>query len=200
MPIVSPTENITTQVSEDAQLPGDLVVWFLILLEITTFAMMFLAFSWVRGHDRELFLAGQQVLHPLAGLINTIALLTASGFVAQAVVDNRYNHQKRAALWLYAGVAAASVYVVVKCWEYWQLGLAGYGLESNQFFMVYFLLTGFHLLHVLWGMSFLIIMARKLRREGYGPKDALGLESGACYWHMVDLIWVLLFPIVYVIH
>ncbi len=193
------TDNIA-QASASPELPGDLVIWFLILLEITTFALMFLAFSWVRGQDRELFLAGQQVLHPLAGLINTIALLTASGFVAQGVIENRRNKQNYAAYWLYTGVASATVYVVVKCWEYWQLGLAGYGLESNEFFMVYFLLTGFHLLHVLLGISFLVIIARKLQRGGYGPSDALGLESGACYWHMVDLIWVLLFPIVYIIH
>ena len=192
--------NNNSQVTVNIELPGDLVIWFLILLEITTFALMFLAFSWVRGYDKELFLVGQQILHPLAGFINTIALLTASGFVAQAVVDNRRNKQNQAALWIFAGIASALVYVVVKCWEYWQLGSAGYGLESNQFFTVYFLLTGFHLLHVLLGLSFLIIIARKLRRGGYGPDDALGLESGACYWHMVDLLWVMLFPIVYVIH
>ena len=110
--------NNNSQVTVNIELPGDLVIWFLILLEITTFALMFLAFSWVRGYDKELFLAGQQILHPLAGFINTIALLTASGFVAQAVVDNRRNKQNQAALWIFAGIASALVYVVVKCWEY----------------------------------------------------------------------------------
>ena len=185
---------------EVPQLPGDLVVWCLILIEITTFALMILAFSWMRDDERELFLAGQQILHPIAGLVNTVALLTASAFVAQAVVDNRANRQSLAARWLYAGIAGGMVYVVVKCWEYWQLGSAGYGLHGDHFFMAYFLLTGFHLLHVLLGIVVLFIMAGKLRQGGYGPQEALGLESGACYWHMVDLIWVILFPIVYVIH
>lgn len=65
--------------------------------------------------------------------------------------------------------------------------------------MAYFLLTGFHLMHVVLGMVFLLIMARKLLRQAYGPNNPTGLESGACYWHMIDLIWVVLFPIVYLI-
>ncbi|MBY4678097.1 cytochrome c oxidase subunit 3 [Marinobacterium arenosum] len=181
------------------RLPGDLVMWLFILMELTVFAMMFLLFSWMRSSERELFLAGQQLLHPQAGLINTLALISASGLVAQGVIDNRRQRQRRAALWLFGSLLAASVYVLVKCWEYWQLGSAGYGLSSNHFFMGYFLLTGFHLMHVLLGMVILAYMALKLRRHGYGPDDANGLESGACYWHMVDLVWVLLFPIVYVI-
>jgi len=180
-------------------LPGDFAVWMLILLEISTFGLMFIAFSGMRAYERELFLAGQSVIHPFAGLINTIALLAASGFVAQGVLDNRNNKQQRAALMLLAGMAMASVYVVVKLWEYWQLGSAGYGLNGDHFFMAYFLLTGFHFIHVVLGMVFLGIMARKLLRKAYGPSNQAGLESGACYWHMIDLIWVVLFPIVYVI-
>ena len=200
-----PTTNITPETSTDTstqvELPGDIVIWLLILIEITTFALMFLAFSWMRNDDPAAFLAGQEALHPLAGLTNTLALLTASGFVAQAVADNRNNQQGRASLWLLAGIASAFIYVAVKSWEYWQLGSAGYGLHGDQFFMVYFLLTGFHLLHVLLGIAILAIMANKLNHRSYGPdEDALGLESGACYWHMVDLIWIVLFPIVYVIH
>jgi len=180
-------------------LPGDFAVWMLILIEISTFGLMFIAFSGMRAYERDLFLAGQAVIHPIAGLINTVALLAASGFVAQGVLDNRNNKQQRAATLLMAGMGMASVYVVVKLWEYWQLGSAGYGLSGDHFFMAYFLLTGFHFMHVVLGMVFLGIMARKLLRKAYGPDNQAGLESGACYWHMIDLIWVVLFPIVYVI-
>lgn len=200
MSAVPTTTGTSFGKSAHQELPGDLVVWFLILLEITTFALMFLGFSWIRWRDAAGFQAGQAILHPFAGLVNTLALLTASGFVAQAVLENRQRCQHRAARWLGAAIGAALIYVIVKCWEYWQLGSAGYGLHGDQFFMAYFLITGFHLLHVLLGIGFLVVMMRKLRRNGYGPDNALGLESGATYWHMVDLIWVILFPIVYVIH
>lgn len=181
-------------------LPGDLAMWCLILVELTVFALLFILFSWMRSSDRELFLAGQQLLHPVAGLINTLALLSSSALVAQGVIANRQNHQRNAAWSLFGAILVALIYVVVKGWEYWQLGSAGYGLSGNQFFMGYFLLTGFHFLHVLVGILILAFMARKLQRGGYGPSDAVGLETGACYWHMVDLLWIVLFPIVYVIH
>ena len=182
------------------ELPGDLAVWFLILLEISTFALMFLGFSWMRWQDKELFRAGQALLHPMAGLINTLALLTASGLVAQAVAENRKARQQQAALFIYAGIVPALIYVAVKCWEYWQLAGKGYDLHGDHFFILYYLATGFHLLHVLLGTFFLIVMGRKLQQKKYGPENAWALESGACYWHMVDLVWILLFPIVYVIH
>lgn len=181
-------------------LPGDLAMWCFILAELTVFALMFLLFSWQRARDPALFLAGQQQLHPTAGLVNTLALLSASALVAQGVLANRRGAQRPGARWLYGGILAASVYVAVKGWEYWQLGRAGHGLNGDHFFMAYFLLTGFHLLHVLLGMLILGFMARKLGRGGYGADNVVGLESGACYWHMVDLLWILLFPLVYVIH
>lgn len=193
--ITESTENISVK----RELPGDIAVWMLILVEITTFGLMFLAFSWMRAYERDSFLLGQELLHPLAGLINTIALLTGSYFVAQAVMLNRKNEQTRAAYMLLAGIGAALVYVFVKLWEYWQLGSAGYGLHGDHFFMAYFLLTGFHLLHVLLGIVILGVMANKLFQQLYGSNTAVGLESGAVYWHMVDLIWILLFPIIYVI-
>tara|TARA_R110001583_G_C5616893_1_gene405907 strand:- start:996 stop:1601 length:606 start_codon:yes stop_codon:yes gene_type:complete len=180
-------------------LPGDLAMWCLILVELTVFALFFILFSWMRSSDRELFLAGQQLLHPVAGLINTLALLSSSALVAKGVIANRHNQQRSAAGSLFGAILVALVYVAVKIWEYWQLGSAGYGLGGNQFFMGYFLLTGFHFLHVLLGIFILAFMARKLQRGGYGPDDVVGLETGACYWHMVDLLWIVLFPVVYII-
>lgn len=191
-------DNLAT--TSKHELPGDLAVWFLILLEVSTFALMFLGFSWIRGQDKELFRAGQALLHPMAGLINTLALLAASGLIAQAVAENRRDRQKQASFFMFASIAPASVYVAVKCWEYWQLASKGYSLDGDHFFILYYLTTGFHLLHVLLGTLFLVVMGRKLKQMKYGPDNAWALESGACYWHMVDLVWILLFPIVYVIH
>lgn len=192
------TENINTK-SANRIMPGDLAMWMFIAAELSVFALLFLLFSVLRVSNLDLFTTGQQTLHPLAGLINTLALISASWLVVQAVIHNRTGQPQRGALWMFFAIVAASVYVGVKCWEYWQLGSAGYDLDSNAFYTGYFLITGFHLLHVLLGMVILLFMVVKLHRGAYQEGQTSGLESGACYWHMVDLVWVLLFPLIYVI-
>lgn len=194
--------GITTQplpLAQEKALPGDLAMWMFIAAELSVFALLFLLFTVLRVNNAELFQAGQQTLHPTAGLINTVALLSASWFVVQAVIHNRNNQPRYAALWMVTAVLAAAVYVGVKCWEYWQLEAAGYDLDSNAFYTGYFLITGFHLLHVVLGMVILVFMALKLWQQRYPVGKTSGLESGACYWHMVDLVWILLFPLIYVI-
>lgn len=180
-------------------LPGDLAMWIFIVAELSVFALLFLLFTLMRVNNPEMFSAGQQSLHPGAGLINTLALITASWLVAQAVIHNRQQRNLRACVWMLGALLAAAVYVGVKCWEYWQLVMAGYDLDSNSFYTGYFLITGFHLLHVLLGMVILGFICVRLWLNAYPEGSTSGLESGACYWHMVDLVWVLLFPLLYVV-
>ena len=181
------------------RLPGDLAMWFFILAELTVFAILFIGFAVSEQLNTEMFSQGKAKLHQISGLINTLTLITSSYFVALALNKMHQGLGKQSARLLLIAKLIASIYIGVKIWEYWLLGSAGYGLHGDHFFMAYFLLTGFHLLHVLLGIVILGIMARKLRRAAYGPEDVVGLESGALYWHMVDLIWIVLFPIVYVI-
>lgn len=197
--VARPTHESSEAETTRRVMPGDLAMWMFIAAELSVFALLFLLFSVLRVSNPDLFTAGQQTLHPLAGLINTLALISASWMVVQAVIYNRHGHHHRAALWMFFAILAAAIYVCVKCWEYWQLGSAGYGLDSNTFYTSYFLITGFHLLHVLLGMVILLFMVVRLFRGNYVQGQTTGLESGACYWHMVDLVWVLLFPLIYVI-
>jgi len=106
----------------------------------------------------------------------------------------------RAAGLLLAALLTSCVYVVLKLNEYGHLAGAGLGMEHNTFFTLYWLLTGFHFLHVLLGMVILGWMAERCRRRAYTAHEHAGLESGVLYWHMVDMVWVLLFPLVYVLN
>ncbi|MNL38814.1 Cytochrome c oxidase subunit 3 [compost metagenome] len=72
-------------------------------------------------------------------------------------------------------------------------------MEHNTFFTLYWILTGFHFLHVVLGMVILGWLAERCRRGLYHADNRSGFESGVLYWHMVDLIWVVLFPLVYVL-
>lgn len=179
-------------------LPGDLAVWFFIFAELAVFGILFIGFGVARSLDPDTFNAGRQALHPWTGLINTIGLITASYLVAVAV--NRLRHRKPGVTPLIWGaIAASSIYSFGKLWEYADLYSNGYNLGTDTFFMFYFFLTFFHFMHVVLGQIILVVLAVKVSRGEYNGDDMNGMESGASYWHMVDLVWLVLFPMLYVL-
>lgn len=181
-------------------LPGDLAMWVFILAELSVFAILFITYAVNRQMHPELFAQGQALLHPIAGTVITLALLTASYFVALAVALFKQHQHQKAAWNLYAALACGVLYLVVKSWEYQLLFEAGYGLSTNTFFSFYFMLTMFHMAHVILGMGILWYLAIRLNRGAYADGNDNPLESGGSYWHMVDLVWLLLFPLVYLVH
>lgn len=182
------------------RLPGDLAMWFFILSELTVFAILILAFAVTQVLNPELFSQSRAALDSSMGLALTLSLLTSGLFAALAVEQVRAARAGRGALLLVAALASSCTYVVLKLNEYGHLASMGLGMEHNTFFTLYWILTGFHFLHVLLGMVILGWMALRCQRGLYTPADCAGLESGVLYWHMVDMVWVLLFPLVYVIN
>ena len=182
------------------RLPGDLAMWFFILAELTVFAILILAFAVTQVLNPELFSQIRAALDSSMGLALTLSLLTSGLFAALAVEQVRAARPGRGALLLVAALATSCVYAVLKLNEYGHLSSMGLGLEHNTFFTLYWILTGFHFLHVLLGMVILGWMAMRCQRGLYTAADCAGLESGVLYWHMVDMVWVLLFPLVYVIN
>lgn len=188
------TANVTSSINTRV-LPGDFAMWVLILAELSVFALMFFTYAVARYLNPEVFLTGQSQLDRGIGLLITLALLTASYFVAQA--SRFFPHSpRRCQVWLLAGSACGGLYVAVKLWEYQRLAEVGHGLSGDLFFTLYFFITGFHLLHVLLGIGILWVMAFHVGRKQLSPN---ALHSGASYWHMVDLVWLVLFPLLYLI-
>ncbi|WP_407295298.1 cytochrome c oxidase subunit 3 [Stutzerimonas zhaodongensis] len=181
------------------RLPGDLAMWFFILAELTVFAILILAFAVAQKLNPELFGESRKALDSSTGLALTLSLLTAGLLAALAVEQVRADRGRRAALLLTAALGSSCLYVVLKLGEYAHLVSLGLGLEHDIFFTLYWILTGFHFLHVLLGMVILGWMALRSYHGQYRPDDCAGLESGVLYWHMVDLVWVLLFPLVYLL-
>jgi nitric oxide reductase NorE protein len=184
------------------QLRGDLAVWVFILAELLAFGVFFIAYAIARANDPDLFGAAQQTLDQQSGALNTLLLISSSACVAQAVSWIRgglpgSNH--RASRVLLAALVLGLGFVWVKGREYSVHFSQGMELSDNTFSMFYLGLTGFHFFHVLLGLCVLLILWRQTAKGCYGPDDANGLESGAAYWHMVDLIWLVLFPLVYVL-
>lgn len=178
--------------------PGDLAIWVFILAELLVFAVFFASYAFTRMNHVDLFNQYQATLDRDAALINTLALLTSSYFVVRAVAAVREGDNRLCARWLWAGVGMGVVFLLVKAVEYAHHIGAGVSLSTNTFYMFYLSLTFFHFMHVIMGMVILAAVAMKAGREGYSVQDHTGVETGASYWHMVDLVWLILFPLVYV--
>jgi len=180
---------------EPRRLRGDLAMWFFILAELTVFAILILAFVVTQRLEPEGFAAGRSQLDSSTGLAMTVSLLTAGLLAALAVQQVRVQRSRRGAALFGAALLVALVYVAIKLGEYSHLAGVGLGLEYSRFFTLYWMLTGVHFLHVLLGMLILGWLAMACRP---GRVAGSGVESGGLYWHMVDLVWVVLFPVVYV--
>lgn len=192
-------EKPTLIATDTRKLSGDLAVWFFILAEVTVFAIFFFAYCSMYYLKTDMFVTSQLTLHPSAGLINTLALISSSFFVAAAVIFAKEQQNSRARWAIFTALLLSMIYVVTKLWEYSVLIEAGYSLSTNTFFMFYFFITGFHFMHVLLGMFILVLVYRNLSHPEFLPGSLNTVESAASYWHMVDLVWVILFPLLYVI-
>ncbi len=178
--------------------PGDLAIWIFILAELGVFAVFFTVYAFTRMQHVELFNTYQQTLDQRAALINTLALITSSYFVVRAVAAIRENDRRSCVGWLSAALGMGGLFLVVKFLEYAHHFAAGVQLSTNAFYTFYFSLTFFHFMHVVLGMAILAAVALKAHRGGYSAAEHTGVETGASYWHMVDLVWLILFPLVYV--
>lgn len=189
---------MTRAAASAPRLSGDLFIWYVIALEMATFCVLFGAFAFTRVRHLELFTASQRQLDLGAGALNTALLLTASWAVARAVQATRAQARGAALGWLGAGWAFGAGFVAFKLLEYADKAAQGIGLSTNLFFDFYFILTGFHLLHVLAGLLALALTGIGLARQRGGALDSHALETAGAFWHLVDLLWLVLFPLVYV--
>jgi nitric oxide reductase NorE protein len=188
----------TNPMSAPPRLVGDLAVWLIILAEMLAFCILFLSYAFARARDVALFNASQSTLDLHSGAVNTVLLITGSWCVVRAVQAVRANVSRVGAGWLVAALACGAGFVTLKVFEFSAKADAGIDLSTNTFYMFYLLLTGFHFLHVIVAMLFLSILLIKTLQGAYGAHDHHALESGAAFWHMVDLLWIVLFPLVYV--
>lgn len=185
--------------SKPRQPPGDLAIWIFILAELLAFGVLFVIYGIARAKNVALFDEMQLTLDRNAGALNTLLLITGSWCVARAVAAIKENRSVSSARWLVAGMLAGVGFLVVKFVEYSAKFAAGVDLDSNLFYMFYLSLTFFHLMHVVLGLVILGFVWHKTRQGAYSATDCHGMETGASYWHMVDLVWIVLFPLVYVL-
>jgi len=186
--------------------PGDFAIWIIIYVELITFGLLFLGYAFSRRADVALFNESQLLLSQTSGFINTLILITSSYFVVKAVQSITSMSEKsaeeansKASKWLLYAIGCGIAFIFIKITEFYHIFGAGINLSTNKFFMFYIMLTAFHFMHVMLGSFILYVIYKKTKTEGYTFGDYRGIETGASYWHMVDLLWIVLFPLVYII-
>ncbi|MDE3009495.1 MAG: cytochrome c oxidase subunit 3 family protein [Pseudomonadota bacterium] len=180
-------------------LPGDLAIWIFIFAELLVFGILFAVYAFARSAHVALFNQGQALLDRRLGLANTLVLITSSYAVARATEAIHRDRVQACGRWLLAALLLGSLFVGIKCHEFARDAQAGMNLSHDLFQMFYLSLTGFHFLHVVMGMAILAAVAAKTFAGGYRAHDCTGVETAGAWWHMVDLVWIILFILVYVL-
>jgi nitric oxide reductase NorE protein len=173
------------------ELPGEVMMWVLIVSELLVFGAGLVAFMAMRLTDPAGFAEAQAHLHRAGAALNTVVLVTSGLLAALAVRAAEAGREARKRGLLAAAMALGVVFLIVKGVEYADKAGQGIGMETHTFFTFYYLLTGFHAAHVIAGVVLLALVAVL--------RDPRATETGAAFWHMVDLVWVLLFPVIYLI-
>ena len=198
----------TGQVHSDA-VGSRIGMWLFLLTELLLFGGLFLLYSVYRAKNPQAFHQGASHLSVFMGTLNTLVLLTSSLTAACSITAIRRRNTAGGVLLLMATILLALVFLINKYFEWGEK--IGHGIYPGSahmtelpggaqiFYALYYAMTGLHGLHVIIGMAVLgFVMDRILRGAVHGKKY-IWLENGALYWHLVDVIWIYLFPLFYLI-
>ena len=181
------------------RLPGDYGVWVFVFADMMAFGLFFTLFTFGRISNPELYESSRQALNPMFGLFNTLVLLTSSWFVVLAVHAASRGSRHRVMRYLLLAIVVGGCFAVSKIYEYIEKFRAGISMLTNEFFMYYFIFTGIHFLHFLIGIVVLLVCLGKSQVQSIDQSFLKFIESCGTYWHMVDLLWIVLFPLLYLI-
>ena len=184
---------------DEQRSPAEDGIWLFVLGDLIVFALFFVTFMVYRADAAPSYAAAQQSLNTQLGTANTIALLTSSWVLALGVHSARLGAALNAkrAIWLSACLGL--VFLGGKVSEYYLKLGNGIAAEESDFFMFYFVFTGIHFVHVLIGLLLLSLLALSIKTDQLGERHLRMFEGGAIYWHMVDLLWIVLFALFYLV-
>jgi len=184
-------------------------MWLFIFTELLLFGGLFIVYSVVRFMHQDAFHLAAQELDVVLGATNTGLLLISSMTIAMSVSAIQFGHKKFTQILIIITILIGLVFLVNKYFE-WSVKighglypgspvLQGFGNGDTLFFGLYFFMTGLHALHIVAGVSILGWVLVRVNRNGIHAGHFVHLENGALYWHLVDVIWIFLFPLFYLI-
>ncbi len=190
---------------------GDkLGMWLFIFTELLLFGMLFLMYAVYRYRNPVAFQLAGQELDVFLGTFNTVILLISSATVAMSITAIQKGQKNLALTLLGITIFIAVLFLVNKYFE-WGVKF-DYGLVPNNpallelghgttlFFGLYYVMSGIHALHIIIGVGLFVYVVRQVQNDKINSGDYVWLENAGLYWHLVDLIWIFLFPLFYLIH
>jgi len=186
--------------TKEGHIPGEPGLWIVIIGDMLVFALMFGLYLQYRADAPELFAQSQNRLSVGFGLANTLVMLTSSVVVVAGVLAARSGRPDIARRAFAVAMALGLVFVTLKGFEWGSKINRNIVPSTNDFFMFYYVLTGIHLMHVLVGIVVLGILRQVVTRGATAGISLAFVEGGAVFSHMVDMIWLVLFPLVYLAH
>src|SRR3989338_4500134 len=192
--------------AEQAYASSKLGLWLFLVTEVLLFGGLFVVYIIFRALHPETFLEAHHHLNKIMGSINTVVLICSSLTMAMAVDKSKQGHAIQANRYLLVTIACGAIFMVIKYFEYthkFHEGLLPGIHFTNEtmtdphaplFFSIYFMMTGLHGIHVLVGMGLMVWIFLRSRKREFGPSYYTPVEMVGLYWHLVDLIWIYLFP------
>lgn len=181
------------------RIPAESGTWVFLFGDMLVFGVFFVTFMVERAKAPELFDVARASLHIGVGVTNTLVLLTSSLCIVVALGAIRAGGKSIAAKAVSAAIAFGLLFIGLKVYEYVSLATSGHGPGANDFFLYYFILTGLHLFHVCIGIGVLAFLLTQTRRDDISAARMAAIEGGACFWHLVDLLWLFLFALLYLV-
>jgi cytochrome c oxidase subunit 3 len=184
-------------------------MWLFLFTEMLLFAGLFVVYAVYRFRNATAFHLAAHELSVVVGTVNTILLLISSATIAMSITAIQKKSKKLAIALLSITLLLGFVFLVNKYFEWGhhikdniypgsaELALRGQG--DVLFYGLYFFMTGLHALHIIIGMIFIAVVARMIMKDKIDSGNFALLENSGLYWHLVDLIWIFLFPLFYLI-
>jgi cytochrome c oxidase subunit III len=200
---------------EQQQDSSTLGMWVFLLTEIMFFSGMFGAYTIYRNLYPEAFASTSKHMDAFYGGLNTAVLIVSSLTMALAVRSARVGHQRALRLFLILTIIFGLVFLGVKGFEYhahwvdrtvpfwhWDPNYHGepqFARQAQILFCFYFFMTGFHALHMIIGVVLMLVILTMAWRGRFRPDYYSPVEVSGLYWHFVDIVWIFLFPLLYLI-
>jgi cytochrome c oxidase subunit III len=199
--------TITTTHRDD--IASKTAMWFFLFTEMLLFGGLFIVYSIHRFRNPVAFHLAAHELSVFIGTVNTVILLVSSTTVAMSITALQKNNKNLSITLLIVTIVLGLAFLVNKYFEWGEhirehiypgsTVLAARGHGDVLFYGLYFFMTGLHALHIIVGLVLIIVVTISIKRNKTNPDDYVLLENSGLYWHLVDLVWIFLFPLFYLI-